>query len=239
MEAIITLTDAPGADLVDTEPLSARLRTVGPCSSPLPACSAADRGVVCASCETRARGGPGAPTADRRGSLLGTARLRRCRRADHLAEEPRSTRLGHLVRRSVGHAGRPGRRPCGHLGAHRPRRRRARGYDQAELLARALARRWALPCTGLLVRRPGPPQAGRSGGERRANPSFVPARACPSAILLVDDVVTTGCHLEAPRPGRCARGAPPRWPRRLPRGPPSPSPPAGTAEAPPSGSGLR
>ena len=42
-----------------------------------------------------------------------------------------------------------------------PRRRRTRGFDQAELLARALARRWDLPCAALLQRLPGPPQAGR------------------------------------------------------------------------------
>lgn len=77
------------------------------------------------------------------------------------------------------------------------RRRRARGYDQAELLARALARRWGLRCAGLLLRRPGPAQAGRTAQERRDNPSFAATRACPEVVVLVDDVVTTGATITA------------------------------------------
>lgn len=76
-------------------------------------------------------------------------------------------------------------------------RRRARGYDQAELLARALARRWGLRCAGLLQRQPGPAQLGRSARERRANPSFTATRACPREVVLVDDVATTGATLTA------------------------------------------
>lgn len=84
-------------------------------------------------------------------------------------------------------------------------RRRARGYDQAELLARALARRWGLPCAGLLGRRSGLAQAGLSGPERRANPSFAALRRCPDAVVLVDDVATTGATLTAA--GRVLRAA--------------------------------
>jgi ComF family protein len=81
--------------------------------------------------------------------------------------------------------------PTGHA------RRRARGYDQAELLARALARRWSVPCRVLLRRRAGPPQSGRSAGERQANPAFhVVGRVVP-AVVVVDDVVTTGATLSA------------------------------------------
>lgn len=76
-------------------------------------------------------------------------------------------------------------------------RRQARGFDQAELLARALARRWGLPCPALLRRRPGPAQAGRSAGDRRRNPAFAPRRACPPTVVLVDDVATTGATLTA------------------------------------------
>lgn len=52
-------------------------------------------------------------------------------------------------------------------------RRRERGFDHAELLARRTARRCRLPCRGLLARAPGPPQTGRSprpGVEARASP---------------------------------------------------------------------
>lgn len=76
-------------------------------------------------------------------------------------------------------------------------RRRGRGYDQAELLARALARRWDLPCRPTLRRVPGPPQAGRGGAARRTNPSFRALGRPPRAVLVVDDVATTGATLTA------------------------------------------
>lgn len=76
-------------------------------------------------------------------------------------------------------------------------RRRRRGFDQAELVARALARRWDLPCRGLLTRLPGPPQAGRRGAERRGNPGFTARAARLSSVVVVDDVATTGATLEA------------------------------------------
>jgi len=81
------------------------------------------------------------------------------------------------------------------------RRRRGRGFDQARLLAEAVARRLGRPCVGLLHRGPGPPQTGRSAEERRRRPPFrSTARARASAaprVLLVDDVCTTGTTLAA------------------------------------------
>jgi len=72
------------------------------------------------------------------------------------------------------------------------RRRRSRGYDQAEVLARALARRLELPCARLLTRR-SPPQAGRSRAERVRTPCFACTRSLPAvSVLVVDDVTTTG-----------------------------------------------
>jgi predicted amidophosphoribosyltransferase len=71
-------------------------------------------------------------------------------------------------------------------------RRRQRGYDQAELAARSVARALCLPCVGLLRRRAGPAQTGRSAVERWAGPQFAPRRAAGGRILVVDDVVTTG-----------------------------------------------
>ncbi len=77
-------------------------------------------------------------------------------------------------------------------------RRRHRGYDQAEVLARAVARRLGVPCRGLLRRvDDGPPQTGRSRHERLAGPAFVARRRVRGAVLVVDDVVTTGATLRA------------------------------------------
>jgi predicted amidophosphoribosyltransferase len=76
-------------------------------------------------------------------------------------------------------------------------RRRARGFDQAELLARALARRRGLPVASLLRRLPGPAQAGRSSDERRVNPRFAARRRVDRPVLIVDDIATTGATLSA------------------------------------------
>lgn len=75
---------------------------------------------------------------------------------------------------------------------------RHRGYDQAELLARAVAKRLGVPCRRLLYRSHGPAQTGRSRAERLAGPGFR-ARTVhrPLRVLVVDDVVTTGATLLA------------------------------------------
>jgi predicted amidophosphoribosyltransferase len=76
-------------------------------------------------------------------------------------------------------------------------RRRARGFDPAEVLARAVARDLLLPIARLLDRKAGPPQTGLAASERRAGPRFVARRRAPAEVLLVDDVATTGATLGA------------------------------------------
>jgi predicted amidophosphoribosyltransferase len=111
---------------------------------------------------------------------------------------------------------------------------RARGYDQARLLAGALARRTGAPLARPLRRRgPARSQLGATRSERleRGRIDLVVRGAIPAHALLVDDVHTTGATLDA-----CARalrlaGAAEvvavTWARALPIG--SPSTPAGGA----------
>jgi len=86
-------------------------------------------------------------------------------------------------------------------------RRRSRGYNQSEMLARELSRLSGLPVeTGLLVRRRGAPPQARAVDEaaRRANVAEAFAvrqrDPLPGPLLLVDDVMTSGATLDA-----CAR----------------------------------
>jgi len=78
------------------------------------------------------------------------------------------------------------------------RRRWHRGFNQSELLARAIARRCGIPVIKALKRvRYTPTQTGLSNTGRRQNvaAAFGSARRRPvsgSRILLVDDVMTTG-----------------------------------------------
>lgn len=84
-----------------------------------------------------------------------------------------------------------------------PARRRARGFDQAELLARALARQSGTPVRACLERRgQDRPQLGTRRVVRLA-PHRIEVRAtaaAPQRAVLVDDVHTTGATLDA-----CAR----------------------------------
>ncbi len=85
-------------------------------------------------------------------------------------------------------------------------RRARRGFDPAQEIAVAFAVRSGLPVVECLARGPGRRQVGRSRSHRLADPPRVWARGrCPCAVLLVDDVWTTGATL-----GVCAealRGA--------------------------------
>jgi len=84
-----------------------------------------------------------------------------------------------------------------------PVRRRARGFDPAELIATALARRTGLPLQRALRRsRAASHQLGASRASRRdpGRLHFTARGPAPPNVVLVDDVHTTGATLDA-----CAR----------------------------------
>ncbi|MGH9323984.1 MAG: ComF family protein [Vicinamibacteria bacterium] len=83
-------------------------------------------------------------------------------------------------------------------------RRRERGFNQAEIIARAVARRARLPLRCRVLRKTSerPPQAGLSAAARRKNVASAYRATLPPALrgaslLLVDDVLTTGATAEA------------------------------------------
>jgi ComF family protein len=82
-----------------------------------------------------------------------------------------------------------------------PQHRRERGFDQAQLLARALSRRTLLPTLAALSRQgPATRQLGAGRAQRARNVQVAATRALGGRAILVDDVHTTGATLEA-----CAR----------------------------------
>jgi ComF family protein len=90
-------------------------------------------------------------------------------------------------------------------------RRWHRGFNQSELLAREIARKWNVPVCALVRRKKATaPQAGLTSAERRKNVEGAfevgkgevgkPARLKGMRLLLIDDVLTTGATASA-----CAR----------------------------------
>ncbi|MEZ5165632.1 MAG: hypothetical protein R2695_03755 [Acidimicrobiales bacterium] len=91
-----------------------------------------------------------------------------------------------------------------------PSRRRRRGFDQSELLARSIARRIGVRPARLLRRLDDTPQTARTIEGRRSGPSLVAAGRRlwrKPVVLVVDDVVTTGATFAAARRVLGERGA--------------------------------
>lgn len=93
-----------------------------------------------------------------------------------------------------------------------PRRRRQRGYNQAEIIAACVAEQSGMPVVTHLVRtRDTPPQSSHDEAARRRNVDAAFAwhggRVDGATLLLVDDVLTTGATLSAASAALVAAGA--------------------------------
>lgn len=79
------------------------------------------------------------------------------------------------------------------------KRRRRRGFDQAEVVAQRVAAQLGVPCRRLLEREgDDTPQTGRDRTSRLHGPVFrASPRAAGERVLIVDDVVTTGATLRS------------------------------------------
>jgi ComF family protein len=84
------------------------------------------------------------------------------------------------------------------------KKRWSRGYNQSELLAKEVARRWGVPVERIVRRtKATAPQAGLSNSKRRLNVrgAFAASKSVKGLrVLLIDDVLTTGATASA-----CAR----------------------------------
>ena len=167
------------------------------CGLPLAGSQAGDRALSCGSCETFAF-----TTARACGAYAGAieASILFLKSHPHLCR-----RLRHMILRTFAE-----QQPA--LAAdvivpvplHR-RRRRERGFNQAELIARVIARQTRLPLVPRLLTRAKPTERHRAGLDARDRARSVagafrvphPRAVIGMTILLVDDLFTTGSTLSA------------------------------------------
>jgi competence protein ComFC len=94
-----------------------------------------------------------------------------------------------------------------------PRRKRERGFNQSELLARSLAAQSGVPfCDALMRIRPTIPQIGLSDAHRQENVRKAfrcrdAANMTDQRILLIDDVMTTGATVSSAAQAMLEEGA--------------------------------
>jgi ComF family protein len=80
------------------------------------------------------------------------------------------------------------------------KKRWSRGYNQSELLAKEVSRRWGVPVAKIVRRvKPTAPQAGLTNSKRRLNVrgAFKSQNVKGLRVLLIDDVLTTGATASA------------------------------------------
>ena len=80
-----------------------------------------------------------------------------------------------------------------------PTRQRQRGFNQAELLAQAIAGSLGVPCVSALsrTRATGQQARQRASGRDHMQGAFAARLSLPGPVLLVDDVLTSGATLSA------------------------------------------
>ncbi len=89
--------------------------------------------------------------------------------------------------------------------------KRQRGFDQAELLAAAIARQVQVGLSRSLNRLDNSPQTGKGRGLRTIGPRVVARHSVQGLVVVVDDVLTTGSTLSAAASALREAGAAEIW----------------------------
>jgi predicted amidophosphoribosyltransferase len=89
--------------------------------------------------------------------------------------------------------------------------RRSRGFDQAELLAAAIARGLKIGLSRRLMRLDNSPQTGKGRAHRRVGPQMLALQPLQGLVIVVDDVVTTGSTLSSAASALRVAGAGEIW----------------------------